>query len=189
MPNGFSEVKSSKREAAVLPGSYSLRHRGQKGEKVKRSLARSLLPCHLDPKSCIDSRHPHFKCVFWQNGEYNELEQRFKTFRDHPVGTCLIVGCCTSPTRVTEGPAHRDVGLRFLQCKITGWKSAVGLKSQGPLYTHKQRSLFLASLSLRSSKIRKSPQCYGGRIQSYYAGKPRLFRYLLGQRGGQIHRL
>jgi hypothetical protein len=31
MPNGFSEVKSSKREAAVLPGSYSLGQRGQKG--------------------------------------------------------------------------------------------------------------------------------------------------------------
>jgi len=39
MPNGFSEVKSSKREAAVLPGSYSLGHRGQKGEKVKHSRA------------------------------------------------------------------------------------------------------------------------------------------------------
>jgi hypothetical protein len=39
MPNGFSEVKSSKREAAVLPGSYSLGHRGQKGEKVKFSHA------------------------------------------------------------------------------------------------------------------------------------------------------
>jgi hypothetical protein len=42
MPNGFSEVKSSKREAAVLPGSYSLGHRRQKGEKVKLSRARSL---------------------------------------------------------------------------------------------------------------------------------------------------
>jgi hypothetical protein len=39
MPNGFSEVKSSKREAAVLPGSYSLGHRGQKIEKVKHSHA------------------------------------------------------------------------------------------------------------------------------------------------------
>jgi hypothetical protein len=35
MPNGFREVKSSRCEAAVLPGSYSLRHRRQKGEKVQ----------------------------------------------------------------------------------------------------------------------------------------------------------
>jgi hypothetical protein len=39
MPNGFREVKSSRCEAAVLPGSYSLRHRRQKGEKVKCSHA------------------------------------------------------------------------------------------------------------------------------------------------------
>jgi len=39
MPNGFCEVKSSRCEAAVLPGSYSLRHRRQKGETVKHSHA------------------------------------------------------------------------------------------------------------------------------------------------------
>src|SRR5476649_1323644 len=45
MPNGFREVKCSRCEAAVLPGSYSLRHRRQKGEKVQLSLTRrSLLP-------------------------------------------------------------------------------------------------------------------------------------------------
>jgi hypothetical protein len=41
MPNGFREVKSSRCEAAVLPGSYSLRHRRQKGEKAK-SLSRAV---------------------------------------------------------------------------------------------------------------------------------------------------
>jgi hypothetical protein len=64
MPNGFSEVKSSKREAAVLPGSYSLGHRRQKGNKVKISRARSLLPCHLDPSeggNTIGCRMPNLQ--------------------------------------------------------------------------------------------------------------------------------
>jgi hypothetical protein len=96
MPNGFSEVKSSKREAAVLPGSYSLGHRGQKGEKVKLSLARSLLPCHLDlyegakrysPAECIGAlKHriegnPDPKYVSTSYAERSNLSVRMHTRR------------------------------------------------------------------------------------------------------------
>jgi hypothetical protein len=74
MPNGFREVKSSRCEAAVLPGSYSLRHRRQKGEKVQLSLTRrSLLPCCLDIREraaayrggCVVGFHSRATAIFY----------------------------------------------------------------------------------------------------------------------------
>src|SRR5207245_11643195 len=96
----------------------------------------------------------------------------FQSLDDYTVGTCLAAGHRTSAAKFTEGAAHRNVGLRLLNSSAAGREPAVGGKSQRPLYHHRQRSLFLANLSLVSSKIciESSPTCYRVRIHSTHSG-------------------